>query len=614
MCGIVGLWNLDDRISPDDVASMRDTLAHRGPDAAGLRIDAEANVGFGHRRLSILDLSDAGAQPMTSDSGRTMIVLNGEIYNYRDLREEALAWGCSFRSHSDTEVVLAYYERFGISCLERFRGMFALALWDRSERVLHLVRDRVGIKPVYYYWDGRTFAFASECRAFQALDRFERRLDVTALYDYFTYQYIPPPKTIFRNVRKLEAGTMLTFEPDERRIRTARYWTLPDVGTGTVEPDEAIDRADAMVREAIEYHLVSDVPVGTFLSGGLDSSTVTALAAQHLPGLNAFTVDFDVAHRSEAGDAAVLAEHLGLNHHIVRMEGREFEAFSERFVDIYDEPFGDTSGLPTYVVSALAAGKVKVALSGDGGDEVFGGYVPMFRRLVDDGGAVARFPGLTSRALYHLPVKFGARFLQMRLPAAQRVQESPVYLRSGQKRPFFSTEALHDYHIGRDYDDTWFFTRNLDRSGDPIRDRMALDFYTWLPEKMLTKVDRASMANSLEVRVPLLDHRLVEFMFSLPRDCQWNPERGAKWVLRGVLDRHVPPELTRRPKRGFTIPLNEWLGDSRDFWSERLRSSRIVREGVLSQRKLPYADTRSPLTRWLLLNIALWSDRYSWSL
>ncbi len=614
MCGIVGIWKKDARVEPGELAELRDSLAHRGPDAADAYIDIGANLGLGHRRLSILDLSAAGSQPMRTPDGRIHIVLNGEIYNFRELRAEAEGWGYRFVSHTDTEVVLAFYERHGIASLERLRGMFALAIWDTRRGVLHLVRDRVGIKPLYYYWDGRTFAFASESRAFQTLPCFDRSLDVSALYDYFTYQYIPSPKSIFARVRKLEAGGRLEFEPSALRLDLRRYWTLPELGLEEQSDADVTARVDGLLEDAVRSHLVSDVPVGAFLSGGLDSSTVVALASRYISGLSAFTVDFDVRSRSEGEDAAKLAGHLGLDHRIVTMPGEEFARLAEKFAEIYDEPFGDTSGLPTLAVSALARSSVKVALSGDGGDEVFGGYVPIYRNLICDDPGMPLLSGMAGRALYGLPTKLGARMLQRNLRHGDRVRESPVFLRSGQKRLFFSRSLLGDHGLGSDYDDTWYFRRDLSTAADPIRQRMLLDFHTWLPEKMLTKVDRASMANSLEVRVPLLDHPLVEYMFSLPTRFHWNAVDGPKWVLRRVLDSHVPPEVTRRPKRGFSIPIHEWTGAHRGYMNERIMESRLMREGIFSRGRLRFADTRSPLTRWLLLNAAVWSDRYKWTL
>lgn len=612
MCGIVGIWKKDQLVSIDEIEVFRDTLRHRGPDEKGVYIDKKSNLGFGHRRLAILDLSSQGAQPMRGNSGQTWVVYNGEIYNFQELRQCASKWGYNFHSHTDTEVILAYYERYGLEFVQFFRGMFAIAIWDANQQKIILVRDRVGIKPLYYYWDYRTFAFASECRAFQALDSFDKRLDVSAIYDFLFYQYIPPPKSVYAKIRKLPAATMLVFDVIRQRIATRRYWQLPTQSTSDSSTRNIKENIEALLKDSIECHLVSDTPVGAFLSGGIDSSAIVYFMSQHKPSLRTFTVDFDFGHKSEAKEASEFSRFLHLDHRILKMSGDSFIEFTNQFVDIYDEPFGDTSGLPTFAVSSLAHESVKVVLSGDGGDELFGGYI---RSLADVGGNKRSgwLSRIAARTLSALPTKHGEKHLFALLNSSQRILEASAWFRSGQKSLFLNRGALEN-HIPNDYDDFWFLRQHLPSTNDPIRNRLYLDFQTWLPEKMLTKVDRASMANSLEVRTPLLDHMLVEYVFSLPSKYTWHPIHGGKWIVKEILNHRVPKELLHRPKKGFSVPLNEWLKYNGSFWQQGVRSSRIYREGILSKSLFNFADTRSPLTKWMLLNLSMWSNRYSWSL
>jgi asparagine synthase (glutamine-hydrolysing) len=613
MCGIVGMWKKHSEISLEELELFRDTLIHRGPDDCGLYLDKEANVGLGHRRLSIIDLSPAGRQPMQNIDGKIWIVFNGEIYNYKELKKEAMSWGYHFNSNSDTEVILAYYKRFRYDCLTYFRGMFAFAIWDVKKRTIFLARDRVGIKPLYYYWDGKTFAFASECRAFQSLSCFNKEVDITAIYDFFTYQYIPPPKSIFSFIKKIEAGTLLRFSVDSNKIEIERYWHLPIVPS--IEPisiQHIEENLINLLKESIQYHLVSDTRVGAFLSGGIDSSCVVSFASESSPQLQAFTVGFDVEYKDETRYAAQLAKHLGIIHYKSTMTRDDFKEFLKRFTEIYDEPFGDTSGMPTFIVSSLARKHVKVALSGDGGDEVFGGYI----RSASDFGMKTyglQLNDFASRLLTCMPRTHFRRYISRLLPSSEQIIQNAAWMRQGQKRLLFCPEVIKQ-SIDRNYDDLWFFRKNFVDTKDALRNRLLLDFYTWLPEKMLTKVDRASMANSLEVRVPLLDQKIIEYMFSLPSEFTWHILRGGKWLLKRTLHGRIPENLIKRPKKGFSIPLNEWFTNFNELWSRDIMASKICKEKIIRKQIPLYADIRPSLTKWLLFNLAAWSDKYSWSL
>jgi len=619
MCAIAGLWKKNDKITQTEIERMRDTMVHRGPNGSGLYIDHSNNIGLGHRRLSIIDLSDAGTQPMISNSGKIALVFNGEIYNYHALREQAKFWGYKFKSSTDTEVIIALYEQYGLECLHYLRGMFALALWDVERQQLLLARDRVGIKPLYLYEDGMTFGFASEIRAFQSLSIFDKKIDVSALFDFFSYQYIPAPKSVYSHIRKLMAGHYALFTASTGQLSIIRYWHLPK----PCQPDQlsesdVIDQVDELISDAVRSHLVSDVPIGAFLSGGLDSSTIVTMAARHQQSLSTFTVDFDSKNQLNEGNyARELADYLNISRHkILTLKGDQFEYFTERFVEIYDEPFGDTSGIPTYELCGEAAKDVKVILSGDGGDEVFGGYIPNYIPLLKQSHSYFCLSKIAQQFMRLMPTKMGYSILYKQLPLQQKIIESALLLRYGQKKMIFSKDALQAAKINsRIYNDAWQFSYiQEDGCEDYIRKRMEMDILSWLPEKMLTKVDRASMSNSLEVRVPFLDHLIVEFMFKLPSTYQWHPQKGGKWVVREILSRYVPDSVTNRPKQGFSIPLNSWKQQAGEAWFERVRDSRIVRDGVFSWNGIKFADTRSSLVQWMIVNVAAWSDRYSWTL
>lgn len=616
MCAIVGLWRKHSRIVESDIEVMRDTMRHRGPDGAGIYLDRQSNVALGHRRLAIIDLSEAGKQPMLNTNEDIALVLNGEIYNYRTLRQQAETWGYRFKSTTDTEVIIALYERYGVECLQYLRGMFAFALWDSKRHQLLLARDRIGIKPLYVYQDLETIAFASEVRAFQALTFFDKTIDVSALFDFFSYQYIPAPKSIFRNVQKIMAGHYIIINTKTEEKITKCYWDLPKDNHGVALTScQVVDKVDEILRESVALHLISDVPVGAFLSGGIDSSTVVAIAAKKESDLATFTVNFNEKnHRNEGDNAKQIADTLGVRHQIITMQGMDFEEFTEKFADVYDEPFGDTSGIPTYLMCQAAARSVKVALSGDGGDEVFGGYVANYIPMLN---ATKRTfaSGIAHQLIQAMPVKFGSSILYRQLSLQQKMIESTMLLRRGQKRLIFNQDALQASNLDpTKYDDAWkFHAFKKKRGHDYVRERMEMDMLSWLPEKMLTKVDRASMAHSIEVRIPLVDHLLVDFMFRLPSSYQWHPEKGGKWVEREVLERYVSASLINRPKQGFSIPLNEWTKQLGTRWVEQVRESQIVRNGIFSWRGIKMADTRSSLVQWMIVNVAIWSNRYSWS-
>lgn len=608
MCGIAGIWRRNAPVEREELQAFCSALRHRGPDGEGIWLHPSGRVGFAHRRLAIVDLSPAAAQPMESPSGRTCIVYNGEIYNFHELRHQAAARGWCFRSQSDTEVILALYEQRGIAALEALRGMFAFALWDEGEQRLWLVRDRMGIKPLYYYWDGACFAFGSELGVFRWLRGFDARLDISAVWDFLSYHYVPPPKSVYARVRKLEAGSWLCLEAATGTLRQHRYWRVPDPREEALDVHRAESELEALLAEVVAEHLVADVPVGAFLSGGVDSSLVVAYARRRQP-VWVFTADFDVATKSERAYAEAVARQFRLPQRIVRLTAEDFFPAVEQFVRTYGEPFGDASGIGVLALARRAREEVKAVLSGDGGDELFAGYI---RDAADFRGRriSIRSARVVPWLLRKLPTLRGQRWLRTLLSAQGYVLHVPIWMVDGQKRRIIAPELVAA--LPPEYDELWFLRQFLREGVSPLRQRLLLDMQTWLPEKMLPKVDRASMSVGLEVRVPLVDHRLVEWVCRVPEHLLWQPQRGGKWLLKRLLERELPAELVYRPKKGFSVPLQQWMQRSR--WSERVRASRFWLEGVFHRELFRRADLRSPVTQFLVLVLAVWSDENPWLL
>jgi len=609
MCGITGILT---SFPEDDLRArielMTAALWRRGPDAGGVFVDAEAGVAVGHRRLAILDLSERGAQPMRSACGRYVLTFNGEIYNHLSLRRE-LGGAVEWRGASDTETLLAGFARWGVSTtLERSAGMFALALWDREARKLTLARDRFGEKPLYYGFvdHGRSLVFGSELKALRAHPAFDNRIDRGALALFLAFSYVPAPHSIYENVNKLEPGAIVSLGVESlarRELRFEHYWRYADVArAGLADPireqKEGIEALEAALREAISLQLVADVPVGAFLSGGVDSSTIVALMqAQSTRPVKTFTVGFDEAGFDEAPHAAAVARQLGTDHTEIRVTSEETRAVIPNLPTIYDEPFGDSSQIPTCVVCAVARRQVTVALSGDAGDELLGGYnryviapqlwraiaqcPPILRRAL--GSTIDGTPSWAWRALALTPgfgrrltrfankaYKIGPKIDQMRgvddlykaIVVEWCPEETPVL---GARRLPLALDTMVD-------------EREID---DAVSRMMLFDGVTYLPDDILTKVDRAAMAVSLETRVPLLDHRVASVAWRLPMSMKIR-DGQSKWALRQILYRYVPQELIERPKAGFAAPIGQWLrGPLREWGAALLEEQRVRKEGFL---------------------------------
>lgn len=607
MCGITGFWDTSGQISTDKmqwiVRQMSDTLLHRGPDDGGTWVDVEVGIALGHRRLSILDLSPEGHQPMHSASGRYVIVFNGEIYNFVELRQELKSLGHHFRGHSDTEVMLASFSQWGLNqAVQRFNGMFAFALWDRQEQVLYLGRDRLGEKPLYYGCIDQTFFFGSELKALKAHPRFQAEINRDALALFFRHNCIPAPYSIYQGIYKLPPGTVLTWKEDGN-LTPVPYWSAKEVAElGVAQPfvgseSEAVARLEALLQEAVSLRMVADVPLGAFLSGGIDSSTVVALMqAQSSQPVKTFSIGFYEEAYNEAKDAKAVAEYLGCDHTELYVTPEDAIAVIPKLPTLYDEPFSDSSQIPTFLVSQLAKQHVTVSLSGDGGDELFGGYnryfwgrsiwgkigwMPQNLRQV----AAYALTSLSPQTWNQLFTGFGAVLppvLRQRNPgdklhklAEILAVDSPDTMYKGLVSHCKEPESLV---LGSLEPSTTLTDRKKwARLPDFTQRMMFLDTVTYLPDDILTKVDRASMGVSLEARVPLLDHRLVEFAWQLPLDMKIRNEQG-KWLLRQVLYKYVPQKLIERPKMGFGIPIDDWLrGPLRD-WAEALLDEKRLRE------------------------------------
>lgn len=606
MCGIAGFLDRsragDAAALTEAVRAMAATLIHRGPDAEGVWVDAAAGLALGHRRLAVVDLTPAGAQPMASADGRFVVAYNGEGYNTAELRAGLAPRGIVFRGHSDTEVLCEGFAAWGAEeTIRRFNGMFAFAAWDTRERRLYLGRDRLGIKPLYWARTGGGVAFASELKGLRALSGFDAGIDRDAIVQFLRFNYIPAPRTIYASARKLEPGHILTVERDGR-IEDRVYWSAREVaraGTssrGLANEHEATDRLESLLRDAVHRQMISDVPLGAFLSGGIDSSLVAALMrAKNGAPVKTFSIGFRESGFDEAAHARAVARHLGTEHTEFYVEPRHaIEAIPE-MAGQYDEPFADSSQIPTYLLARLTRRHVTVALSGDGGDELFGGYSRYFlySRLA---GAIGLMPmalrGAMAGAVNAIPGTIWDAVSRC-LPAGVRPVHLGDKMRKGagvltlggmdlyRRLLTHWPDAVSMVPGGRESRDGPLWDPALEGEFPSAVDRMQfLDTVTYLPDDILTKVDRASMAVSLEARVPLLDHRVVEFAWSLPRALKVKGGRG-KRILRRVLHRHVPPALVERPKMGFGVPIGAWLkGPLRD-WAESLLSERRLADGGL---------------------------------
>ena len=595
MCGIVGCFHpgeRGDRLRATALA-MATTIVHRGPDSDGLHVDEDAGLALGFRRLAVVDLTPTGSQPMASHSGRYLVVYNGEIYNHHQLRRELD--GVAWRGTSDTEVMVAAFDRWGVAAtLPRLEGMFALAVWDCTERTLTLARDRMGEKPLYYGVHGGALLFGSELKALRAHTAFRADIDRDALARFLYASFVPGPQSIFESTWKLPPGTSLTIDAaavSSGVPEPVPFWRLRDhvERSQTLDDRETVDRLEALLLDAVGRQMEADVPLGAFLSGGIDSSTIVALMqAQSSRPVQTFTVAIpEAASLDESVFAAKVARHLGTDHQSLDVTAADARAVIPTLATMYDEPFADSSQIPTHLVSALARRTVTVALSGDGGDEVFGGY----RRYLLAPSVAARtrrLPMVAARAgraaITGVPVRLWDR---MRPGLGTSVHRVAGLLTSDgvddvYERVFGAVDGLGLVRGHRVAARSLFSGFDVG-AGSPTDRMMYRDAMTYLPDDICAKVDRAAMAVSLETRMPYLDHRVVEFAWSLPASAHLRGD-VTKWALRQVLARHVPTALTDRPKAGFGIPMGAWLrGPLREWADDLLTPGRLQADGFLDE-------------------------------
>ncbi|HWQ35061.1 MAG TPA: asparagine synthase (glutamine-hydrolyzing) [Blastocatellia bacterium] len=618
MCGIAGFFGPTMARAEQRavLARMCGLIAHRGPDDEGFYL--EGGLGIGMRRLAIIDL-EAGHQPIANEDGSVWIVFNGEIYNYRELRAELLARGHVFQTSSDTETIIHLYEELGERCVERLRGMFAFAIYDRKKQLLLLARDRVGKKPLHYALAGETLIFGSEIKSLLQHPAIRREVSFEAISDYLTFGYVPDPATAFRGIWKLEPGHTLTFH--NGRIRTRRYWDF-EFEASQPARDETyyVERLRELLRESVRLRLISDVPLGAFLSGGIDSSTVVALMAREMnQPVKTFSIGFTEAGFDELRSARLTAQHFGTEHHEFVVTPDACRLVDE-IVRHHDEPFADVSSIPTYLVSQLASEHVRVVLSGDGGDELFAGY----ERYVTDRER-ARFERLPRwmRRLMRMAsdalprAAYGKRFLRnVALDADARYVDSLSYFNEEAKRELLAGSLRR---LCQGHDSAARFRRLYEQtqSSEALDRLLCLDSKTYLPGDILTKVDRMSMAHSVEARAPLLDHKLIEFALTIPASLKL---RGTttKYIFKQAVADLIPRELLNRPKQGFDVPISHWFRhELRDLLHTTLTERRTRQRGWFNQRAVETLIAEHQRGRrnnarhlWGLLMLELWQRSY----
>jgi len=642
MCGIVGIWSNNNRIDPSILISMRDALTYRGPDDSGFYIDKEHNIGLAHRRLSILDLSERGHQPMSNDDGSIWITYNGEVYNFKEIRGELISKGYSFKSNSDTEVLVKAYQEWGLDCVDKFIGMFAFAIWDRNEKKLYLIRDRAGVKPLFYYFSNGTLLFASELKALMEHPSFTKEINLNILPQFLRFGYIQAPYTIFQNTFKLKPGHYLCLHNNE--LIESEYWDIVDFYnkdplSGT--EDEIADELESLLVDSFKYRLVSDVPVGVFLSSGIDSSILTALLQNNITDkLRTFSIGFYENNYNEAHWSKEIANHIGTDHTEYYMSMSEAAQIVHRLPEIYDEPFGDHSGIPTYLVSKLAKRDVTVALSADGGDELFCGYsrYNSYEIFCDKFLGLPKFLGDSIVSLISAisPSRVDNFFKTFKpvLPDVKEIKDKYIKWRDmliesnrGNLAEMYKCnlskwtpeelngimKSKYDYS----FDDLYVKTLESVNSGSFLNKAMAMDFKVYLADDIMAKVDRATMSVTLEGREPFLDHRLIEYAARIPINLKC--KNGIrKYILKKILYKYVPREIMERPKQGFVAPISQWLkGDLHPVVKDYLNEDKLNEDGIFDSNAVTsyikdfYNGVSINVNKiWFLLMFQMWKERW----
>ena len=608
MCGFVGFISHkkhSKQYLEDVTCRMLDTIKHRGPDSSGIWMNEELNVSLGHRRLSIIDLSKNGNQPMVSKSTRFTIVYNGEVYNFRDIKKELEATNhCLWRGESDTEIVLTAIEYWGIEiAVSKFIGMFCFAIWDNEQELLHIVRDRMGIKPVYWTIQDENFIFGSELKSIMSFKKWNPEIDKNSLALFMKYKYVPCPATIFKNVYQLDAATILTFDKN-RNIKKKKYWVLDEIAKyGTERSNSNIKYSESeiidLIDTSVKDRLIADAPIGAFLSGGIDSSAIVALMQKNSSSpINTFSIGFSIDSYDEAAYSSKLAQYLNTHHTEYILEPEDAIDIIPKLPQVYDEPFSDSSQIPTFILSQLTSRDVKVALSGDGGDEIFAGY----NRYIFAEKYFNKFNSMpiwlqntTKDFIYSITKKSWTNLFK-------NFPKEYVFSHVGEKiYKLANVIGKNDIEAYKTLISDWQFDDNLIISDEKYYDidfskpsyfdsknhveyMQLMDQMYYLPNDILTKVDRASMANSLEVRVPYLDHRIVEAMWQMPRSCKIN-NGVSKVILRKILGKYAEPIKFNRAKKGFSLPIAEWLRGPLKDWAESLLNRHFIENcGLLNYK------------------------------
>ena len=628
MCGFAGFIDYRSATSPEVLNAMASCLVHRGPDDSGMELLhlEKAAVGMGFRRLSILDLSQAGHQPMFSPDRSLVIMLNGEIYNFREVRSELEKEGVHFKSESDTEVVLHSYRKWGMKMLDRFIGMFALVLVDINEQKVYLARDRAGVKPLFFYSSENLILFGSELKVFHQHPQFKKEINLDALALYFQNGSIPAPYSIFKNTFKVVPGHWICIDLKTKTASDTEYWNAFDAYNAeplSVDYHEASRLTENMLQSACDYRMIADVPVGVFLSGGYDSTAVTALLAKTQSALSTYTIGFEDASYNEANHARKVAAHLGTNHHEYICTVKDAQEIVPLLPDIYDEPFGDSSAIPTTLVSRIARKYVTVALSADAGDEVFAGY-PRHIKARNYLNRLEAMPDLARRIASPLSFLLDRNWggiekadLAAKLAGVLRAKGpisvfnviNQTYSPGEIRRLLNSTVA----DLMTVFDEDSLLKPEL----SPLTKVLAAEYRTYLTDDILQKVDRATMSASLEGREPFLDHRLLELVARLPENYKLDGDNG-KRILKDIVHKYVPREIMERPKMGFGVPVASWLrGDLRNLFNEVMDESKIAKQGILnpktvSRLKRAYLEGRLADSErmWYVFSFQLWYHRW----
>ena len=627
MCGIAGFIDFTKKSTESNLLAMTDQLRHRGPDDYGLYFDTnnDASIGLGQRRLSILDLSSKGHQPMIFNDW--IIVFNGEIYNFKEIASELIKFGYTFKSGSDTEVIIKAFDKWGVKAVDHFIGMFAFVLLDKNTNQIYIFRDRAGVKPLFYYFKDGLFLFASELKSFHQHPNFIKEINYDSLSLFLQYNYIPTPYSIFKNTNKLAPGHYLQVNLNNQKIEAHQYWSIEDCYNKpklNLSYNEACDEMEKLLMNAFSYRMVADVPVGAFLSGGYDSTAVVSmLQSTSTNKIKTFTIGYEEAEYNEAGDAKLIAKFLGTDHHEKIIRPSDARNILDRLPFIYDEPFADNSVIPTLLVSQFASNHVKVALSGDAGDEIFAGY-DKFNRSI----GFTKYPSFIQTILggtmnfinpEHLPIlrntyNFSTRYEKMKEIWTNQSSSHALKVIS----QFITKSEVNRYLSVATQDQKTFFdiSSSLNESNDSLNKLLAIDYKTFLLDNNLAKVDRATMSVGLEGREPFLDHRIIELASRLPSNFKIK-DGVNKHMLKNIVHRYVPKEIMTRPKKPFLAPLSKWFSNElKNYYYDFINEDRIKKDGIFTPEIIKLRDDFLAGNRvnnqklWNILSFPMWKNEW----